>query len=120
MYNNIVITADSDADLRAWVLKEDNRLIITILFHKSKKGRSANSISLTINETQSRDDRVNISIKYNNDSFTIYTLLRRDRRFIYRYIHALSRNDSIHIITYASSYLLTITEASLLSLYRFN
>lgn len=119
LHDDIVVTADSVAGLRAWVLKGEDRLITTTPLHTDKEHRSAGPTSLAIDGTQSRDDRVNISIGYDDGSFAIYTLLRRDRRFVCRYVHPPSRNGPIHAIAYASPYLLTMTGAPLLSLYRF-
>lgn len=119
LYDDIVVTADPVAGLRAWGLKGNDRLITTAPFHTDKEDRSAGPTSLAIDGTQSRDDRVNISIGFDDGSFAIYTLLRKDRRFICRYVHAPSRNGPIHAIAYASPYLLTMTGTPLLSLYRF-
>ena len=119
LHDDIVVTADPVAGLRAWVLRGDDRLIATAPFHKDKEDRSTGPTSLAIDGTQSRDDRVNISIGYDDGSFAIYTLLRKERRFVRRYVHAPSRNGPIHAIAYASPYLLTMTGAPLLSLYRF-
>ena len=119
LHHDIVVTADPVAGLRAWVLKGDDRLIATTPFHTDKENRSAGPMSLAIDGRQSQNDRVNISIGYDDGSFAIYTLLRKDKRFVCQYVHAPSRNGPIHAIAYASPYLLTMTGAPLLSLYRF-
>ena len=113
------MTADPVAGLRAWVLKGNDRLIATTPFFTGKEDRRAGPTALSIDGTQSRDDRVNISVGYDDGGFAMYTLLRNERRFVRRYLHAASRNGSIHAIAYASPYLLTMTGAPLLSLYRF-
>lgn len=119
LHDDIVVTADPVSGLRAWVLKGDDRLITTTTLHANKEDRSADPTSLAIDGSKSRNDRVNISIGYDDGSFAIYTLVRKDRRFICRYVHAPSRNGPIHAIAYASPYLLTMTGTPLLSLYRF-
>lgn len=119
LHHDIVVTADPVTGLRAWVLKGDDRLIATTPIHTDKDESSVGPTSLAIDEIQSRSDRVNISLGYENGSFAIYTLLRKDRKFACRYVHAPSRNGAIHAIAYASPYLLTMTGAPLLSLYRF-
>lgn len=119
LHDDIVVTADPVAGLRAWVLKGDDRLIATTPFYTDKEDRSASPTSLAIDGTPSRNDRVNISLGYDDGSFAIYALLRKGRRFVCRYVHAPSRNGPIHAIAYASPYLLTMTGAPLLSLYRF-
>lgn len=119
LYDDIIVTADPVAGLRAWALKGNDRLIATAPLHTDNEGRSAGPTSLSIDGTQTRNDRVNISIGYDDGSFAIYTLRQNEKRFAYRYVHAPSRNGAIHAIAYASPYLLTMTGAPLLSLYRF-
>ena len=113
------MTADPVAGLRAWALKGNDRLIATAPIFTDKEGRSAGPTALSIDGKQSRDDRVNISVGYDDGSFAIFTLKRNTRRFIHRYLHAASSNGPIHAIAYASPYVLTMTGAPLLSLYRF-
>ena len=102
------------------MLKGNDRLIATTPFFTAKEERSAGPTALSIDGTQTRNDRVNISVGFDDGGFAIYTLLRNERRFVRRYLHAASRNGSIHAIAYASPYLLTMTGAPLLSLYRFD
>lgn len=119
LHDDIVVTADPVAGLRAWVLKGNDRLIATTPFFSDKGDRSAGPTALSIDGTQSPNGRVNISIGFDDGSFAIYTLQRKERRFARPYLHAASRNGPIHAIAYASPYLLTMTGAHLLSLYRF-
>ena len=119
LHDDIVVTADPVAGLRAWVLKGNDRLIATTPFFTDKEDRSAGPTALAIDGTESRNDQVNISVGYDDGSFAIYTLERNERRFACRYSHAASRNGPIHAIAYESPYLLTMTGAPLLSLYRF-
>lgn len=119
LHDDIVVTADPVAGLRAWVLKGIDRLIATTPICMDKEDRSAAPTSLSIDGKQSRNDRVNISVGYDDGSFAIYILQRNERRFTCQYLHAPSRNGAIHAIAYASPYLLTMTGAPLLSLYSF-
>ncbi len=119
LHDDIVVTADPVAGLRAWVLKGKDRLIATTPFSSGKEGRSVGPTSLSIDGTQSSNDHVNVSVGFDDGSFAIYTLQRNERRFACRYVHAPSRNGPIHALAYASPYLLTMTGAPLLSLYRF-
>ena len=119
LHDDIVVTADPVAGLRAWVLKGKDRLIATMPFFTDKESRSAGPTALSIDGTQSRNDQVNVSVGYDDGSFAIYTLQRNERKFARRYLHAASRNGPIQALAYASPYLLTMTGAPLLSLYRF-
>ena len=119
LHDDIVVTADPVAGLRAWVLKGNDRLIATTPFNADTEDPGAGPTSLSIDGAQSQNHRVNISVGFDNGSFAIYTLQREERRFACRYVHPPSRNGPIQAIAYASPYLLTMTEAPLLSLYRF-
>ena len=119
LHDDIVVTADPVAGLRAWVLKGKDRLIATTPFFTDKESRSPGPTALSIDGTQSRNDQVNVSVGYDDGSFAIYTLQRNERKFACRYLHAASRNGPIHAMAYAAPYLLTMTGAPLLSLYRF-
>ena len=101
------------------MLKGSDRLVATTPFFTDKEHRSPGPTALSIDGTQSQDDRVNVTVGYDDGSFAIYTLQRKEKRFVRRYLHAASRNGPIHAIAYASPYLLTMTGAPLLSLYRF-
>ena len=112
LVHDIVVTVDALTGIRAWSLKGDDRLIAsTALCHRGPT-------SLAIDDVGSSNDQVGVSVGFDNGSFAIYTLLRKERTFALRYAHAASTNGAIHAIAYASPYLLTMTEAPLLSLYR--
>ena len=119
LHDDIAVTADPVTGLRAWVLKGNIRLIATTPFHTDKEDCCAGPTSLSVDGTHSRSNGVNISVGHEDGSFAIYTLQRNEGRFACRYKHAPSRNGAIHAIAYASPYLLTMTGAPLLSLYRF-
>ena len=119
LHEDIVVTADSVAGLRAWLLKGNDRLIATRPICTDEQNRTAGPTSLSIDRVQSRKDRVNIAVGYDDGSFAIYTLQRNERRFACRYVHAPSRNGKINTLAYTSPYLMTMTEAPILSLYRF-
>ena len=116
LHDDIVVTADPVAGLRAWVLKGNDRLIATTPLSTDNERRPT---ALSIDGSQSPNDGVNISVGYDDGSFAIYTLQRKERRFASRYAHAASKNGPIHAIAYASPFLLTMTGAPLLSLYDF-
>ena len=113
LHDDIVVTVDSATGIRAWLLKGNDRLIARIpLCHTGPT-------SLAIDDTESSKSRVGISIGFEDGRFAIYTLLRQKQAFVQQYTHAASTNGAIQAIAYASPYLLTMTGAPLLSLYRF-
>ncbi|KAL2036659.1 hypothetical protein N7G274_010609 [Stereocaulon virgatum] len=113
LHEDTVVTVDGATGIRAWSLKGDDRLIASApLCHTGPT-------SLATNDTESSEHRVGISIGFEDGRFAIYTLLRQKRAFVQQYTHAASTNGAIHAIAYTSPYLLTMTGAPLLSLYRF-
>lgn len=117
LYEDIVITVDDDA-LKAWSLRGDDPLQ-RVIASTAPCQFKATSLALDDNTGISMNC-VNISIGFVDGSFAIYTLSRIQKTFTLRYRHASSRNGAIHAIAYASPYLLTMTGAPLLSLYRFS
>lgn len=115
LHEDIVVTADVFAGLRAWRLTGNDRLIAS-----APLDRGAGPTSLAVDATESSSDQVHIAIGFDNGSYAIYRLAREDRMFLCRYTHVPSRNGTLYAIAYASPYLVTITEAPLLSLYRFH
>jgi len=117
LHDNIVVTVDANASLKAWALMgkgPSDRVIASTTLCQSE----ATSLAIDENNEPSAD-RVNISIGFDNGCFAIYTLSKAQRTFTLRYQHPPSRNGNIHAVAYASPYLLTMTGAPLLSLYRF-
>lgn len=116
LHDDIVITVDNTA-LKAWKLKgsepSDRVIASTALCHFR-----ATSLAIDDNNATSIES-VDTAIGFDNGIFAIYTLNRRERTFTLRYQHPPSRNGGIHAIAYASPYILTMTGAPLLSLYRF-
>ncbi len=117
LHNDIVVTVDVSDGLKAWTLKSSSpsdRVIASTALCQSR----ATSLAIDDNNGPATD-HVNVSIGHDDGSFAVYYLSKNERIFSIQYQHPPSRNGSIHAIAYASPYLLTMTGASLLSLYRF-
>ena len=112
LHNDIIVTADASAGLRAWSLKGDDRLIATTALS------AGGPTSLAIDDSDASSDGMKVSVGFGDSSFAIFTLSNVERTFVHNYQHAPSMNGAIHAIAYASPYLLTMTEESMLSLYR--
>lgn len=112
LHRDVVVIADATTGLRAWSLKGAHRLIAMAALG------SVGPTSMAIDDTETVNDGVNISIGFSDGSFAIYTLNKTERTLIRQYKHAPSTNGAILAIDYASPYLLTMTGMPLLSLYR--
>lgn len=112
LHQDVVFIADAATGLRAWSLKGEDRMIATAALG------SVGPTSMAIDVTEATNDGVNISISFDDGSFSVFTLRRTERTFTYQYGHPPSTNGAILAIAYASPYLLTMTGTPLLSLYR--
>lgn len=124
LHEGIVITADSTAGLRAWSMKGEQRLLASQVLrplHADKKDsdRFNAPTSLSIDSQVSAHQHLSIAIGFVNGGFSLYQLRIGARHFFHQYTHSLSSSGIISAIAYASPYLLTMTEAQLLSVYCF-
>ena len=99
-------------------MKGEQRLLASIPWPENKESAVVPT-SLAIDLSTSSTDRLEISVGFSNGIFIIYRLDKIERAFIDLYTHDPSSNGAISAIAYASPYLLTMTEAQLLSLYIF-
>ena len=116
---DVVVTVDRPHGIRAWALKGLHRLLatLTIDFHFDGSLGAPTSLALEVSTESSGD--VSIAIGYSDGSFGTYTLQRGRRCITSRYTHSPSSNGSITAIATSWPYLVTMTEAQLLSLYTF-
>lgn len=124
LHEGIVITADSTAGLRAWSMKEEQRLLASQVLRplyadKKDSDRCYAPTSLSIDSQGSEHQHLSIAIGFVNGGFSMYQLRIGARHFFHQYTHSVSSNGMISAIAYASPYLLTMTEAQLLSMYCF-
>ena len=122
LHGGIVVTADFAGGLRAWSMKGEQRLVASLNWHRDVDSSIGSSIptSLAVDVSNSNVDWLNVAIGFSDGRFTIYGLHQVEKTFIHLYTHAPSSNGTISAIAYASRYLLTMTEAQLLSLYIFS
>lgn len=124
LHERIVITADSTAGIRAWSLKGEQRLLASQVL-RPREGDNEDSegfdvpASLSIDPQGSGDQDLRIAVGFVNGGFSIYQLRTEAGHFVHQYTHSPSSNGMISAVAYASPYLLTMTEAQLLSLYCF-
>lgn len=124
LHEGIVITADSTGGLRAWSMKGEQRLLASRVLRPLQADDEVSDeldapASLSIDSYGSGHQDLRIAVGFANGGFSIYQLRIGAGLFIHQYTHSPSSNGMISAIAYASPYLLTLTEAQLLSMYCF-
>ena len=119
LHEGVVVMADSAGGLRAWSMKGEQRLVASLNWPTNEDSSASSAVptSLAIDVSSPDVDRLNISVGFSNGRFIICRLDKGERALVHLYTHAPSSNGTISAIAYASRYLLTMTEAQLLSLY---
>ncbi|KAL8807070.1 MAG: hypothetical protein Q9182_000903 [Xanthomendoza sp. 2 TL-2023] len=118
LHDGIIITADCTAGLRAWSTLGGEGLIATMAWAVDGRSFAAPS-SLAIDGSSTATADLHLSVGFLNGSFGLYTLDRRKWSLQCRYMHPASMNGTVSAIAFSFPYILTMTEAQLLSLYRF-
>ncbi|MCJ1477350.1 hypothetical protein MMC13_006021 [Lambiella insularis] len=120
LHGDVVVTADETHGIRAWSMKGSQRLLATL--DQSLDGQQAQiwgtPTSLAINASDNNTDRLSISVGFIDGRFGIYILKKAAGLLDCRYMHVASSNGMISAIAYAAEYLVTMTDAQLLSLYK--
>ena len=122
LHGNIVFTAEAKDGLRAWCMAGEPRLLAIIPFppenepHKPLPTPTSLAVDMSISSTE----ETGIAVGFADGGFGVYTFDKLRPALALQYLHAPSSNGTISAVAYASPYLLTMTEAQLLSLYMFN
>ncbi|KAI9880461.1 MAG: hypothetical protein M1830_002813 [Pleopsidium flavum] len=120
-HEGIVFTVDSTVGLRAWSMKGEERLLASIHLGSKEgaQGDGSATTSLAV-EVQGHDgENIRVAVGFADGHFSIYELQKQAHSFAHRYTHSPFSNGMISAIAYTFPYLLTMTEAQLLSLYCF-
>lgn len=122
LHDDIVITADDVHGLRAWTTKGPQRLLATLdsSMDKGEHGTETAPTSLAVDTSKDGSHAIRIAVGFIDGRFGIYTFDQLNQALNCQYLHAASVNGMISAVAYASPYLLTMTEAQLLSLYLFD
>ncbi|MCJ1390815.1 hypothetical protein MMC18_003676 [Xylographa bjoerkii] len=121
LHEDVVITADKAYGLRAWIMKGSQRLLASldlILDGKQEEVWDAPT-SLAIDTSYSSLLSLRISVGFADGRFGVYVLNKGSGSLTCQYMHAASTNGTVSAIAYAAPYLVTMTDAQLLSLYSF-
>lgn len=118
LHEDIVITADASHGLRAWIMRGSQRLMATLPLTTDQQDPNPPT-SLALDDSRDSLGLLNIAVGFADGNFGVYAFQRNEEHLACRYMHAPSSNGIISAIAFSSPYLVTMTEAQLLSLYAF-
>ena len=121
LYENTVFTADATEGLRVFSMNGERSLLAVLPFSVGTKSqaRSLKPTSLAVDASTSDANAVGIAVGFADGEFGVYNFDKKKSALVLLYQHAPSSNGTVSAIAYASPYILTMTEAQLLSLYMF-
>lgn len=116
-----MFTVDSTAGLRAWSMRGEQKLIANIRLESAEATHLSESIptALAVDVHNGGGDRTRVAVGFADGHFAIYELQRDANNLVHQYTHSPSSNGMISAIACTFPYILTMTEAQLLSLYCF-
>ena len=121
LYENTVFTADSTEGLRVLSIHGEPIVLATLPFSVEAKttARPPKPTSLAVDASTSDASVIGVAVGFADGEFAVYQFDKRKSALALLYQHAPSSNGTVSAIAYASPYILTMTEAQLLSLYMF-
>jgi hypothetical protein len=114
LHEGIVYTADLLGGFRAWSSKKAQKLLASLSFETESP---PTSLALDINAQDGTNPKAVVG--FEDGSFVVYTFKRDIGEFRLIYSHASSSDGMLSAVAYCSPYLVTMTAAQLLSLYKF-
>ncbi|KAL9039590.1 MAG: hypothetical protein Q9214_004815 [Letrouitia sp. 1 TL-2023] len=117
--NGIVVTCDSVAGLGAWSVQGECRLVGKMRWSSIEQPNQDDShpTSIAVDTSNRFTAEVCISVGFLNGSFEVFRLDQQQGSFIRKYVHGASSNGAITAIAFSCPYILTMTEAQILSLH---
>jgi hypothetical protein len=111
------ITADKDEGLRAWDLK--SRSLVAQIKIGDGGARVAPSC-IAVDESEFERGILDMALGFDDGSFGVWRLFTNKKRLVLRYRHEKSSNGELIAVAFSYPYLLTATQAVLVSLYTFD
>ena len=121
LHEDVIITVDEHHRIRVWATKGHQQLLAQFKHKSFHLGCSTWGLptSLAIDNSGNNQNTLPILIGFNDGGFGVYAFKKKEKAIQFQYRHAASTSGIISAISYASSYLVTMTESQLLSIYRF-
>jgi hypothetical protein len=111
------ITADKDEGLRAWDLKSRS-LVAQVKIGDG--GSNAAPSCIAVDESEFERGILDMALGFDDGSFGVWRLFTDKKRLVLRYQHEKSSNGELIAVAFSYPYLLTATQAVLVSLYTFD
>lgn len=117
LHDGIIYTVDSTAGLRAWSYKIERKILASIELKQFETTRSLpTSFATDMQVLNARQQR--LIVGYHNGGFSVYCYDRIQYQFIHLYTHPPSSNGALSAVALSTPYILSMTEAQTLSLYK--
>lgn len=116
----LAVTADRASGLRAWDLKTREVVAQASLGDDERETEPVQPSCIAIDDQGLEQGTLDISVGFLDGSFGVWTLSTQSKTITRRYRHEKSSNGELIGMAYSHPYLLTATEAVLISLYTFN
>ncbi|KAL8794043.1 MAG: hypothetical protein Q9195_003343 [Heterodermia aff. obscurata] len=122
LYENTVFTADSTQGLRVLSMNGEPMILATLPFSIEAKSQTwlPKPTSLAVDASTSDASLIGVAVGFADGGFGVYMFDKRKSALAFLHQHAPSSNGTVSAIAYSSPYILTMTEAQLLSLYMFS
>ncbi|KAK4102321.1 hypothetical protein N658DRAFT_424387 [Parathielavia hyrcaniae] len=114
----VAVTADRDEGLRAWDLKSRS-LIARAEIEIGNHGADATPSCIAVDESDFERGLLDVALGFDDGSFGVWRLLTGKKQIEQRYRHEKSTNGELIAMAFSHPYLLTATQAVLVSLYTF-
>lgn len=120
LYRRIVFTADASNGLRAWSTKNEKQCLacVSLSPNRERDGGHGSPTSLAAGSKESSQDEIEVTVGFEDGSFTIFSLDLAKGRFTPRFTHPASTNGAITCVSCSYPYLLTLSQNKVLSLHR--
>jgi hypothetical protein len=115
----VAVTADRVKGLRAWDLKSRS-LLAEIAVGDQESTSTAAPSCIAVDETALERGALDVALGFEDGSFGVWRLLTHTKRLEQRYRHEKSSNGELIAMAFSYPYLLTATQAVLVSLYTFD
>lgn len=114
MHDSIVYTVDLAGGLRAWATKSEKNMLAVLPFESTSA-----PTSMAIDASEGLESVHSIAVGFEDGSFTVYDFDKIQSTLKASYQHPPSSNGMLSAVALCSPYLVTMTAAQLLSLYKF-
>ncbi|KAK2755666.1 hypothetical protein FQN54_005815 [Arachnomyces sp. PD_36] len=120
LYRGIVFTADASNGLRAWSTSNEKQCLarVPLLSDAEHNRERGPPTSLAAGSKEPVQGEIEVTVGFEDGSFTIFSLDLAEGRFTERFTHPASTNGAITCVSCSYPYLLTLSQNKVLSLYR--